>query len=91
MEVGDTVRLMCPLTGAFCGLVRIVRIPPVECGPYTVFAETPILDWLSTGDRGEYPHRMHYEIGHRFNAEAEELSPTLDAARVPPADGEEET
>ncbi len=73
---GDTARLICPLAGAFRGLVRVIRIPTVEDGSpvalYTVLAETPILDWLTTGDRGEYPYRV-YETGHRFNAEAREL------------------
>lgn len=76
----DTVRLKCPVSGAFCGLVRVIRIPDREDGSptalYTVFAETPILDWLTTGDGGEYPYRMPYEIGHRFNAEARHLEPT---------------
>ena len=52
---GDTARLVCPLAGAFRGLVRVVRIPTVEDGSpvalYTVLAETPILDWLTTGDQ----------------------------------------
>lgn len=80
IQKNDTVRLMCPISGAFRGLVRVVRIPTAEDGSplalYTVWAETPILDWLSTGKDGSYPGRMPYEIGHRFNAEARELALT---------------
>jgi hypothetical protein len=77
IAVGDTVRLICPVTGAFRGLVRAVRIPTADDGSptalYTVWAETPILDWLTTGHDGRYPYQMPYEVGHRFNAEAREL------------------
>lgn len=80
IQKGETVRLLCPISGAFRGLVQVVRIPTAEDGSphalYTVWAETPILDWLSTGDRNEYPNRMPYEVGHRFNAEARELVST---------------
>lgn len=80
IQVNETVRLMCPVTGAFCGLVRVARIPGAEDGSptalYTVWAETPIIDWLATGEDGAYPRRMPYEVGHRFNAEARELAPT---------------
>lgn len=79
IQKGETVRLMCPVSGAFRGLVRVVQIPTSEDGDlhalFTVWAETPILDWLTTGEDGSYPYRMPYEIGHRFNAEARELAP----------------
>lgn len=80
-NVGDTARLMCPVSGALRGLVRVKRGPDgpfhgVFGGPYTVWAETPILDWLSTGESNEYPHRMPYEVGHVFNVEFHELMRT---------------
>lgn len=75
--MSDTVRLVCPVTGAFCGLVRIKKYALHDGihrgGLYTVIAETPILNWLSTGENGEYPMRMPYEVGHVFNAEGIEL------------------
>lgn len=70
--MSETFRLICPTTGAFCGLVRLKRQVGSLC---TVWAETPILDWLSTDEDGTYPRRMPYEPGHTFNCEANELEP----------------
>ena len=75
MRAGDTARLMCPVTGAFCGLVRIVTYSDTLC---TVWAETPILDWLTTGDDGSYPYQT-WVAGHRFNVEAANLVATPSA------------
>ena len=73
INVGDTVRLMCPIAGAFRGLVRVAKVPDSD-GPFTVWAETPILDWLSSGPDDRYPYRIPgLEIGGSFNAEANEL------------------
>lgn len=76
VQAGDTVRLMCLTTGAFRGLVRAVSVSEGLC---TVTAETPILDWLTTGEHGEYPYQT-WEIGHRFNADRNELRAILAAA-----------
>ena len=77
LRAGDTARLMCPVTGVFCGLARVVSVSEGLCA---VWAETPILDWLTTGERGEYPYQV-WETGHRFNVERSELRALL----APPA------
>jgi hypothetical protein len=72
-----TMRLVCPTTGMFRGLVRMKESegPHLTVGPRQVTAETPILDWLTTDDDGTYPYVCRAQ-GDTFNCEGYELSPT---------------
>jgi len=84
VQPGDTVRLVCLTTGAFRGLVRAVDVSEGLC---TVTAETPILDWLTTGERGEYPYQT-WEVGHRFNPERNELRAIAATSAAEPSAGQ---